>query len=275
MNGYCTHSTARVISGTNETPQEEESALSGPRFGSEAGFGIGYQIADKYRFELDYTLSDWRNAGFDTVPGLANENFSAGLGYSIKAGMEYTPVALLATQVVAGTNYRLLCEARATVPDAEAEYVILTVYADLQGGAEITDTAEFTADENAQIANPLVQYGSDTTSLDAAQEAVGFTLTVPGSVTPEDYIVINGTLLEVNFTGGYLRKAAGSGDISGDYNEYADAETVTANGREVTLKGNNGKVMLAIWTDGDYTYCVGLDGGASKTEVLALVNEIR
>ncbi|MBO4434958.1 MAG: hypothetical protein J5769_05865 [Bacteroidales bacterium] len=91
MNGYCTHSTARVISGTNETPQEEESTLSGPRFGSEAGFGVGYQIADKYRFELDYTLSDWRNAGFDAVPALANENFSAGMGYSIKAGMEYTP----------------------------------------------------------------------------------------------------------------------------------------------------------------------------------------
>ncbi len=61
-------------------------------------------------------------------------------------GAEYTPVALLATQVVAGTNYRILCESRATVPNAETGYVIVTVYADLQGNAEITDTVEFEND---------------------------------------------------------------------------------------------------------------------------------
>ena len=91
MNGYVTYSTARVISGSSETPVEDESKLTGPRFGSEMGFGIGYQIADKYRFEVDYSLSDWSRAGFDSVPGLSNENFSAGKGFSVKAGMEYTP----------------------------------------------------------------------------------------------------------------------------------------------------------------------------------------
>ncbi len=58
-------------------------------------------------------------------------------------GAEYTPVALLATQVVAGTNYRIICESRPSVPLPEAGYVIVTVYADLQGNAEITDTIEF------------------------------------------------------------------------------------------------------------------------------------
>ncbi len=62
-------------------------------------------------------------------------------------GAEYTPVALLGTQVVAGVNYRLLCESRATVPDAESEYIIVTLYADLDGNAEITETAEFQAAE--------------------------------------------------------------------------------------------------------------------------------
>ena len=58
-------------------------------------------------------------------------------------GAEYTPVALLGTQVVAGFNYRIICESKATVPDAETEYVIVTVYADLDGNAEITETEEF------------------------------------------------------------------------------------------------------------------------------------
>ncbi len=60
-------------------------------------------------------------------------------------GAEYSPIALLATQVVAGTNYRIFCEAKATVPNAEPYYVIITVYADLDGNAEITDTAEINA----------------------------------------------------------------------------------------------------------------------------------
>lgn len=51
-------------------------------------------------------------------------------------GEEYRPVALLATQVVAGFNYRLLCE-------SNGQYIIVTVYADLDGNAEITETAGF------------------------------------------------------------------------------------------------------------------------------------
>ena len=58
-------------------------------------------------------------------------------------GAEYTPVALLATQVVAGTNYRMICESRPSVPFPECGYVIVTVYADLEGNAEIIDTIEF------------------------------------------------------------------------------------------------------------------------------------
>lgn len=63
-------------------------------------------------------------------------------------GAEYTPVALLATQVVAGTNYRIVCEATATVPGAESEYVIVDVAADLEGGAELIETYEFGTEGN-------------------------------------------------------------------------------------------------------------------------------
>jgi len=64
------------------------------------------------------------------------------------AGAEYEAKALLATQIVAGTNYQLLCKTTATVPNAESYYTIVTVYADLNGGAEITDVAEFGVTED-------------------------------------------------------------------------------------------------------------------------------
>ena len=57
-------------------------------------------------------------------------------------GVEYRPVALLGSQVVAGMNYRILCESRVVNPDAEPGYTILTIYAPLNGSASITDTAD-------------------------------------------------------------------------------------------------------------------------------------
>ena len=190
-------------------------------------------------------------------------------------GAEYTPVALLAAQVVAGMNYRILCESRATVPNAETQYVIVTVYADLQGNAEITDTAAFAAGQQTGLPNPREEYGSDMGSLSAAQEAVGFTLTLPGSIVPENYVVISGDTLEVDFDGGYIRKAMGNEDISGDYNEYDAIKTETADGKDVTLKGNGGKVMLAVWTDGGYTYCAGVADGMAEADMLSLVTAIK
>ena len=52
-------------------------------------------------------------------------------------GVNYTPVALLATQVVAGTNYCILCQATAVVPDAKPYWTLLYLYADLEGNVEI------------------------------------------------------------------------------------------------------------------------------------------
>lgn len=60
-----------------------------------------------------------------------------------KLGAEYTPIALLATQIVSGTNYSLLCEIKAVTPEAEAGYAVVHVYQDLEGNAEITDIFEF------------------------------------------------------------------------------------------------------------------------------------
>ena len=54
------------------------------------------------------------------------------------AGATLTPVAYIGSQVVAGMNHRFLCKAAATVPDATAEYVVVTIYEKLDDTAEIT-----------------------------------------------------------------------------------------------------------------------------------------
>ena len=60
-------------------------------------------------------------------------------------GAEYEPVAVLGEQVVAGMNYLLLCRITPVVQNPEPHYSIVTVYADLDGNAEITETLDFAA----------------------------------------------------------------------------------------------------------------------------------
>jgi uncharacterized lipoprotein YehR (DUF1307 family) len=58
-------------------------------------------------------------------------------------GVDYVPVEVIGTQIVNGTNYRILCEAKTVTPTAETRYVIMTIYQKLNGEAEvleITDT---------------------------------------------------------------------------------------------------------------------------------------
>lgn len=76
----------------------------------------------------DAALTDEARAAFEK----AMEGFT---------GVGYEPVALIGTQVVSGTNYCILCEARVIVPDAAPYYALVYVYADLKGGAEILNIA--------------------------------------------------------------------------------------------------------------------------------------
>ena len=52
-------------------------------------------------------------------------------------GVNYVPVAYLGSQVVAGTNHAILCQATAVVPDAVPAWKILYLYEDLQGNVTV------------------------------------------------------------------------------------------------------------------------------------------
>ncbi|MBR3505258.1 MAG: hypothetical protein IKO07_13595 [Clostridia bacterium] len=70
------------------------------------------------------------------------------------AGCTYKPVALLGTQVVAGTNYCILCELTPVVPNPVSYYALVYIYADLQGNAQITNVAEL---DIAELATPPIE----------------------------------------------------------------------------------------------------------------------
>ena len=148
-----------------------------------------------------------------------------------------------------------------------------------------TPAQEQTVSDSTQIPNPWESY--DTA--DAAANAAGFTLTAPEAISgssAKTYQVMNSgdgeVIFEILFETGadgeraaYICKASGTDDISGDYNDYAETETLDVNSRSVTMKGNDGLVNLALWTDGGYSYVLNVSEGLSQSDMIALVAEIQ
>lgn len=57
-------------------------------------------------------------------------------------GCTYTPVALFAAQVVAGTNYCLLCQTQIVIPEAPVGYALVYFYEALDGSASLLKVQE-------------------------------------------------------------------------------------------------------------------------------------
>lgn len=59
------------------------------------------------------------------------------------AGVGYTPVAYLGSQVVAGSNYAVLCKATQVTAEPSTALAVVVIYADLEGNAEMTSVSGF------------------------------------------------------------------------------------------------------------------------------------
>lgn len=57
-------------------------------------------------------------------------------------GVNYVPVAYLGSQVVAGTNHCILCQATVVYPGAQPGYVLVYLYEALDGTVEILNIAD-------------------------------------------------------------------------------------------------------------------------------------
>lgn len=71
-------------------------------------------------------------------------------------GCVYKPIALLGTQIVAGTNYCFLCETTVVVPDAQPGYALVYVFDGLEGEHELlrVQEIEFSAFESTLGCRP-------------------------------------------------------------------------------------------------------------------------
>ena len=137
------------------------------------------------------------------------------------------------------------------------------------------------ASENVQIPSPW----TDCDTIEEAAELAVFDFILPdnlpdGFSNPEIQAVEKETI-QILYNEGQtklcLRKGVGTEDISGDFNSYAQTDTVSIDGIQVTMKGSDGKVSLATWSNNGYAYAIGVYGnsGITDSDMSALVSSVQ
>lgn len=131
---------------------------------------------------------------------------------------------------------------------------------------------------NTQIANPVTT--CDT--LEDAAALAGFEYTVPETIDGYEnrvISVINNKIVQVVYQNDdsdkiTFRKGSGTDDISGDFNAYSEENTIAIDDISVTMKGSDGKIMLAVWSANDYTYSISVNG-ISETDMTDYVKSVQ
>ena len=132
-----------------------------------------------------------------------------------------------------------------------------------------------------EIPNPYVSCAT----LEEAVELAGFSISVPERISDDldqrAIRAIGKEMIEVIYQNGgngneiRVRKAAGSGDISGDYCEYLVKAAVITGSRTVEMKGDGTLVKVAIWENDGYTYAVTSGNGVDQKEMSAVVQSVQ
>lgn len=166
--------------------------------------------------------------------------------------------------------------------------------ADTEAIAEM-DTGEIIGDNTEQLANPW----STVDSSEAAAKGAGidsFTVAEDmeielGPVKPTEYRCMDGLAevdvlfpaVDMTIRKGTSDLADGTGDVSGDYNEYKYEWTQNVKGLDVNCYGNRkGEATKILWRVDDYCYSItayGLGGdedyGLGEDSVNTLINGIQ
>ncbi|MGN1339630.1 MAG: hypothetical protein ACI4WS_05015 [Oscillospiraceae bacterium] len=243
--------------------------------------------------------------GFQTIIGeMLDGGFSANTGkflfgknkdvYSVYkqamegiTGVSYKPIAYLGSQVVAGSNYLILCRSRVVYPNAPYGWSLVTVNKALDGSVSLVgiETLELGNTDNeislgdntgVQIPNPWQEYKS----VAEAAKAAGISFTAPDKLGKHKLSNIQAAdgIVEVRYTKTgneiCIRKGAGTDDISGDCEIYKNTTEKKIGGCAVTLKGNGEGIISATWTDGKCSYSVHSENELTTKFVESIIAKI-
>ena len=91
--------------------------------------------------EDEILMGGWTTASDTAITEEIRALFEKGMEGLV--GVNYEPIAYLGSQVVAGINHAILCQATVVYPGAESKLVVVYLYEDLQGNVSILNIADF------------------------------------------------------------------------------------------------------------------------------------
>ena len=180
-------------------------------------------------------------------------------------------VAGLATLALAVTAFTACGTAKTTESKAESSAV---------ESSEVAGSGEAASGAQAEAANPWI----DVRDLKEALKETGVELKAPEEIgdfhLSHVQAIQDGGIVQVFYGGvadktetqALLRKAKSMEDISGDYTE--DRRVSDSEG-EVRLRGQDGRVYLATWQRGDYSYSLSLAQGMEEAKVTEVISKIQ
>ena len=122
----------------------------------------------------------------------------------------------------------------------------------------------------------------DCSSADKLSEVVNFAVEdlegLPFQVEQRAYTAYPAELAEITYSGedqtAVFRKSPGSGDISGNYEDFETVSEVSVSPYVVTLKGQAGAYRLALWSDGEFAYSLQFSSALPEQDWVDLLTGI-
>ena len=147
------------------------------------------------------------------------------------------------------------------------------------GSVIVHNTINLPSEPPVQIVPEIVPYHSNA----ELSDAIGFTVKeiqeLPFEIESVKYTSYWGELADIEYAGSdntaIFRMASGDEDVSGYYGEFTSVESHMINGYDVTIKGNDGQYLLAVWQNDGYSYSVQFREMVSEQEMLDILQSIK
>jgi len=215
------------------------------------------------------------NVNEDSVKKKKTVTFAS---YQKQLGIAACFAVLVLAAFLTNGNLWNLPQNKASAPASQEELA-----ANPDSGMQDSDELESSVPSSNE--EPMVgsSYGivelEDTATL---SEAVGFPVenltSLPFEVRQVTYCSYFNNFAEIDYTGDgqslSYRKAKGTEDISGDWNEYLNEKHLAVNDWDILLKGNSEKYTLAVWTDSTYAYALSFEQEVTEEEITAIISSM-
>lgn len=129
------------------------------------------------------------------------------------------------------------------------------------------------------LLNPIVEYED----INSAEKAIGYDFSLPEYLpegfSQQEIFIIDNEIVSIDYvsdtTNINYRTSQGSKDNSGDFTIYNNEKIIDIKGLNITIRGNDEKINLAIWQDNSQSFSISTKDGLLESEIIKIIESIK